>query len=219
MLDAGAEPSPEVLYLAASESRSDIVEVLTDVMDDVDASVGELGNALCAAACNEEGHTTLRVLLDRGGNVNWQGGKYGCALQAAAANCRAENVALLLRYGADANAQCGHYGNALTAVARHQTQFEELAGLLLEYEADIHAQGPGVYGNPLQTAVYRKSPHRVRFLLQRGASKTAAGRFGSALEIAQRYGDGSSSRSEEQAEEDILAMLTETEFVGFVTRN
>ena len=139
MLDAGADLNPDALYLAAVESRADIASVLADVMGDLDVNVGELGTALCAALCNENGHTTLRVLLERGSSVNWQGGRYGCALQAAVANYRLDNVRLLLRHSADADAQCGHYGNALTAAARHRTHFEEMAGLLLEYGADIDA--------------------------------------------------------------------------------
>lgn len=74
---------------------------------------------------------------------------------------------------------------------------------------NVDAQGPGGYGNPLQTAAYRKSPERVRFLLQRGLSREALGRFGTALEIAIRYGEARSS-AERQAEEDTLVMLTGT---------
>jgi hypothetical protein len=40
MLDAGVVPTPDALYLAADECRSDVVEVLADVMDDIDTAVG-----------------------------------------------------------------------------------------------------------------------------------------------------------------------------------
>ncbi|RMJ15462.1 hypothetical protein CDV36_004852 [Fusarium kuroshium] len=217
LLDLGVEPTPDALYLAAKEGHSDVVEVLADVMEDIDADVGWAGNALCTAACNIQGLNTIRVLLEKGADVNWQGGAYGCALQAATANYRLENVRLLLKHGADVNAQCGHYGNSLTAVARHYTHFTEMATLLLERGADIDAQGPGVYGNPLQTAVYMAHVENVRFLMRNGASATVQGRFGSALEIAQRRAFRFTPNPKD--EEDILAMLTEDEFVGYISYN
>ncbi|RSL74566.1 hypothetical protein CEP53_000140 [Fusarium sp. AF-6] len=217
LLDLGVEPTPDALYLAAKEGHSDVVEVLADVMEDIDADVGWAGNALCTAACNVQGLNTIRVLLEKGADVNWQGGAYGCALQAATANYRLENVRLLLKHGADVNAQCGHYGNALTAVARHYTHFTEMATLLLERGADIDAQGPGVYGNPLQTAVYMAHVENVRFLMRNGASATVQGRFGSALEIAQRR--AFQFTPDPKDEEDILAMLAEDEFVGYISHN
>ncbi|RSM16134.1 hypothetical protein CDV31_004597 [Fusarium ambrosium] len=215
LLDLGVEPTPDALYLAAKEGHSDVVEVLADVMEDIDADVGWAGNALCTAACNIQGLNTIRVLLEKGADVDWQGGAYGCALQAATANYRLENVRLLLKHGADVNAQCGHYGNSMTAVARHFTHFTEMATLLLERGADIDAQGPGVYGNPLQTAVYMAHVENVRFLMRNGASATVQGRFGSALEIAQRRAFRFTPNPKD--EEDILAMLTEDEFVGYIS--
>lgn len=184
LLDLNHTDSPEVLYLAAKENRSDVVELLIDCMVDIDVGVRVLGNALCAAALYETGHNSLRVLLEHGANVNWQGGKYGCALQAAAASYRFENVKLLLWYGADVNTQCGRYDNVLTAAARHRTHFLPMAKLFLEHGVDVDAQGPGKYGNALQTAVHRKHVRNVRYLLQNGASRTVKGRFGSAQMIA-----------------------------------
>lgn len=217
LLDIGVEPTPDALYLAARAGHSDVVEVLADVMEDIDADVGWAGNALCVAACNLQGLNTIRVLLEKGADVNWQGGAYGCPLQAAAANYRLENVKLLLKHGADVNAQCGHYGNSLTAVARHHTHFTEMATLLLERGADIDAQGPGVYGNPLQTAVWMQHIQNIRFLMRNGASPTVQGQFGSALEIAQRRAFRFSTNPRDEA--DILAMLTEDEIVGYITYN
>jgi ankyrin repeat protein len=211
MLDNGVKPTPHVLYLAADGCRSDVVEILVDIMEDIDSGVGWAGNALCAAACRADGHNTLRVLLEKGADINWQGGTYGCALQAATVNYRLENVKLLLMYGADVHAQCGHYGNALTAAARHRTSFEDMATLLLELGVDIDAQGPGVYGNALQTAVYKFHVPNVKFLLHHGANAKVQGRFGSAIDIARRNltKDGYIGNREEK--EEILFLLTEDE--------
>ena len=45
---------------------------------------GEYGNALQAAAQRCDSEATVRLLLDRGADVNAKSGKYGNALQAAA---------------------------------------------------------------------------------------------------------------------------------------
>jgi ankyrin repeat protein len=214
MLDAGVVPTPDALYLAADECRSDVVEVLADVMDDIDISVGWVGNALCAAACHTAGANTLRILLEKGADVNWQGGKYGCALQAATVNYRLENVKLLLKYGADVHAQCGHYGNALTAAARHRTYFKEMATIFLALGVDVDAQGPGKYGNALQTAVHRFHVPNVKFLLDHGANAKVQGQFGSAVDIARRNLAEEGYISSRAEKEEILFLLTEDEFDG-----
>jgi ankyrin repeat protein len=214
MLDAGVVPTPDALYLAAYECRSDVVEVLADVMDDIDTAVGWAGNALCAAACHTDGANTLRILLEKGADSNGQGGKYGCALQAATANCRLENVKLLLRYGADVHAQCGHYGDALTAAARYQTHFQGFATIFLDLGVDIDAQGPGDYGNALQTAVHRFHVPNVKFLMHHGANPKVQGRFGSAVDVVQRNLADERFVGNKAEKEEILFLLTEDEFDG-----
>jgi ankyrin repeat protein len=57
------------------------------------------------------------VLLERGADVNAQGGQYGNALQAASDSGHEEIVQVLLERGADVNAQGGLYGNALQAAS------------------------------------------------------------------------------------------------------
>lgn len=53
------------------------------------------------------------MLLERGADVNAQGGHYDSALQAASASGRGKMVQVLLGAGADVNAQGGRFGNAL----------------------------------------------------------------------------------------------------------
>ena len=57
------------------------------------------------------------LILERGADVNAQGGHYGNALQAASCNGHRGVVELLLERGADVNAQGGDYGNALQAAS------------------------------------------------------------------------------------------------------
>ncbi|KAF8479926.1 hypothetical protein JB92DRAFT_2682348, partial [Gautieria morchelliformis] len=62
----------------------------------------------------------VHLVLERGGDVNAQGGSYGNALQAAAtASYRGSKkvIRLLLHKGADVNAQGGEYGSALQAAS------------------------------------------------------------------------------------------------------
>jgi ankyrin repeat protein len=56
-------------------------------------------------------------LLEKGAEVNAQGGFYGNALQAASLRGHVEIVQRLLEEGAEVNAQGGRYGNALQAAS------------------------------------------------------------------------------------------------------
>jgi hypothetical protein len=60
---------------------------------------------------------SIRMLLEKGGDVNVQGGRHGNALQAASAEGHDQIVQRLLEKGADVNAQGGYYGNALYAAS------------------------------------------------------------------------------------------------------
>ena len=55
----------------------------------------------------------MELLLNKGADVNAQGGEYGNALQVASYRGHEAVVRLLLDKGADVNAQGGRYGNAL----------------------------------------------------------------------------------------------------------
>jgi hypothetical protein len=109
-----------------------------------------------------------QMLLDKGADVNAQGGQYGNALQAASVNGRKEVVTLLLEKGADVNAQGGLYGNALQAASANGRK--EVVTLLLEKGADVNAQG-GLYGNALRAASSRGHKEVVTLLQKQIASK------------------------------------------------
>jgi hypothetical protein len=115
----------------------------------------------------EHGHQRMvKLLLDKGADVNAQGGDYGNALQAASKGGREQIVKLLLDKGADVNAQGRRYGNALQAASKGG--HEQVVKLLLDKGADVNAQG-GVYGNALQAASQGGHEAVVKLLLDRGA--------------------------------------------------
>jgi ankyrin repeat protein len=59
----------------------------------------------------------VKMLLDKGADVNVQGGFYGNALQAASYGGHEQVVKMLLDRDADVNAQGGEYSNALYAAS------------------------------------------------------------------------------------------------------
>ncbi|KAH7065082.1 hypothetical protein B0J12DRAFT_24715 [Macrophomina phaseolina] len=124
----------------------------------------------------------VKLLVEKGADVNAQGGYYGNALQAASVRGHEQVVRLLLEKGADVNAQGGRYGNALQAasVGGHEQEVR----LLVEKGADVNAQG-GYYGNALQAASVEGHEQVVRLLLEKGADVNAqGGYYGNALQAA-----------------------------------
>ena len=116
-------------------------------------------------ACLNGLRAPARDLIDKGGDVNAQGGAYRNALQAALQGGHQDIVNLLLDKGADVNAQGGEYGNALQAASLRGHQ--GIVNLLLDKGADVNAQG-GKFGNALQAASERGHQDIVKVLQRRG---------------------------------------------------
>ena len=170
------------LMVAAESGNLVTPQVLLDQKALVGAREGNNRLALHLAAALRGSEVIVRLLLDRGADVNAQGGEYGHALQAAVSQKSEVIVRLLLDRGADINAQGGVYGNALQAAASYGS--EVIVRLLLDQGADINAQG-GEYGNALQAAAAKGSEVIVRHLLERGADINAqGGKYGNALQAA-----------------------------------
>ncbi|KAF7183007.1 hypothetical protein CNMCM7691_002751 [Aspergillus felis] len=123
-----------------------------------------------------------KILLEKGADVDAQGGLYGNALQAASYGGYDKIVQILLEKGANINAQGGEYENALQAASYRG--LERIIQILLEKEANVNAQG-GFYGNALHAASYRGHDSVVQILLQRGADINAqGGKYGNPLQAA-----------------------------------
>jgi ankyrin repeat protein len=131
----------------------------------------------------EKGASVLaRMLLDKGADVNTQGGYLGNALQVASARGYKDIATLLLDKGADVNAQGGIYSNAFQAALAQG--YKEIAMLLLDKGADVNAQG-GIHGNALQAALTQGYKEIATLLLDKGADVNAqGGHFGNALQAA-----------------------------------
>jgi len=176
------------LYYTASMGIFKLTSLIIDSGDDVnELSSAELyGTALQAAAYRGD-RGIVRLLLDKGADVDAQRGEYGNALQVAAYRGDRGIVQLLLDKGADVNAQGGHYGSALQAAAYMGQKY--IMQLLLDKGADSNAN-EGHYGNALQVAACKGDRGIVQLLLNKGADvNTQGGHYGSALQAAARGGD------------------------------
>ncbi|KAK1840600.1 Ankyrin repeat domain-containing protein 50-like protein 3 [Colletotrichum chrysophilum] len=136
---------------------------------------------------SSEGHDNIvRMLLDKGADVNAQGGRYGNALQAASFKGHDKIVQMLLDKDADVNAQGGDYVNALYIAS--EEGHDDIVQMLLNKGADVNAHG-GEYGNALQAASQGGHNNIVQMLLDKGADVNARGGvYGNALQAASEGG-------------------------------
>jgi hypothetical protein len=110
--------------------------------------------------------TITRLLLDKGAEVNAQGGRLRNALQAASAGGHEQVVKMLLDKDADVNAQGGFCGNALYAAS--DGGHEQVVKMLLDKGAEVNAQG-GLFGIARHAALYRGHKQVVKMLLDASA--------------------------------------------------
>ena len=106
---------------------------------------------------------SVKSILDKGANINAQGGRYGTALQVASKRGHHQVVQILLNRGADTNAQ-GDNALLKASIGGH----EKVVQMLLDNGADVNAQG-GHYGNALQAASIEGHIQVVQMLLDKGA--------------------------------------------------
>lgn len=119
-------------------------------------------------AVNEGDLEVFRLLLNRGANINAQGGHSGSAVSASA---RGHNTMLkeLLEHGADAA-----LGGSVALVSAARCANDEAISMLLDHGADLHCQ-EGVPGKALHVATRQGNVSTVKLLLDRGADINAFG--------------------------------------------
>ncbi|KAF8344777.1 ankyrin repeat-containing domain protein [Amanita rubescens] len=174
----------DALYVASIHGHITIVNKLLATLMDF-RNMQQHGNPLYAAT--QGGYNEIvKLLLDRGADVNAQGGIYGNALQAASERGRDEIAKLLLDKGAYVNAEGGHYKHALQAAS--QGGHNEIVKLLLNRGAYVNAKG-GHYGHALQAASQGGHDEIVKLLLDKGAYvNVQGGHYGNALQAASQGG-------------------------------
>ncbi|KAJ9493407.1 hypothetical protein H2202_011117 [Exophiala xenobiotica] len=109
---------------------------------------------------------TVKILLDKGADVNAQGGKFGNALQAASYGGHEQVVQVLLDQDADVNTHGGEYGNALQAAS--YGGHDQMVRLLLEKGAELETKETSGR-TPLSWAATNGHEAVVRLLLEKGA--------------------------------------------------
>ncbi|KAJ7440464.1 ankyrin repeat-containing domain protein [Mycena latifolia] len=180
--------NPSLLWLSAASNLIHIATHLVDQLVD-DTSID---SALSAAVFY--GYIEMAQLLIKkyGANVNFQGGFYGTALQAASDRGHKSVAQFLIEKGADVNAEGGYYGTALQAASLRG--HESIAQFLIEKGADVNAKG-GYYGTALQAASEGGHESVAQFLIEKGADVNAVGGYyGTALQAASEGGHESVAR-------------------------
>ena len=148
LLDKGAKPDlrrqndDTALELACEGGHKAIVELLIDCGSDVNLRrAGGYGFPLSAAS--ERGfYDIVCLLLQKGADVNNQGGHYRNALQAAASAGSEPIVRLLLDRGAHVNMQGGAFGDPLRAASIRG--HHAIVKILLEHGASIEVLTEGL---------------------------------------------------------------------------
>ncbi|KAF7510671.1 hypothetical protein GJ744_006037 [Endocarpon pusillum] len=175
----GRQLNPSLLHAACSAGLTQAVEHLLEV--------GIMPNSADEnMAASAEGHEQIvRLLIEKGANVNAQGGRCGSALQAASLHGYEQIVQLLIEKGANVNAQGGTYGSILQAAS--SGGHKQIVQLLIEKGANVNAQG-GTYGSALQAASSIGHEQIVQLLIEKGANVNAQGGWYSTALRAASFG-------------------------------
>jgi hypothetical protein len=124
----------------------------------------------------------VRLLLERGAEVNMESTHYDSPLQVASAGGHEAVVRLLLERGAEVNMESTYYGSPLQVASAGG--HEAVVRLLLERGAEANMKSTH-YGSPLQVASASGHEAVVRLLLEKGANLGAEdGKGASALDFA-----------------------------------
>lgn len=132
----------------------------------------------------EHGHQRMvKLLLDKGVNVNADKDFYDNALYAASRKGHKQIVKLLLDAGANVNTK-NRYDNTYTLYAASESGHEAVVKLLLEKGADVNAPGE-YFSNALQVALLNGHEQVVKLLLEKDADVNApGGYYGNAFHAA-----------------------------------
>ncbi|KAJ5549109.1 hypothetical protein N7513_006343 [Penicillium frequentans] len=186
--DRAVEDIPLPLYYIALLGLHDVLSALVanpgneaSISDAVHATGGKWSNALQAAASN--GHEkVVKILLDRGAEVNLRVGNTNPILEASSKGHQ-NVVQVLVDHGADVNCRGGRDGNALLMASTHG--HKEVVQILLDNGANANDPGEK-YWYALVAASRKGHENIVQNLLDHGADINAKdGLYGSSWDALQ----------------------------------
>lgn len=184
LLERGADVNSQTedhltpLHLASYGQKLESVRVLLDYGAKVDAhSHGwtPLLRVLAGFVISGDGVGVVRLLLERGADVNTQNKDHVTPLHLASYRQKLESVRMLLNLGANVNAEDSHQRTPLHRVLEGRFLTKDGFGvvqLLVEHGADVNKKDKD-YVTPLHFASYRPRPESVRVLLHHGANVNA----------------------------------------------
>lgn len=191
LLDYGADVNVQDGYIIDQAAGRGDTEVLSALLD---AGVLEenrqrfLDQSLQSAA-RWGSSQACTWLIKQGANVNYEGGAFGSALQAAVCESYRPRhdttlsiARLLLENGADVNLAGGEYGGALMAAICNTSG--DIVKMLVDSGANINARG-GELDSILQAVTRHASTSTIRWFLDLGTDPlTVGGKYGTALHAA-----------------------------------
>ena len=172
---------PLLFFTRKRNFGAEVLQVLVGRLGVVDQNRESFGHVLRFAA-NIGNLDAIRLLLNKGVDINSLDESDGSALQIAILNEMVEVIWLLLDKGADVNIKGGKYGCVLQAAAIKGSI--KVIQLLLDKGADVNIKG-GFYGCALQAAASTGSIKVVQLLLDKGADvNVKGGKYGNVLQAA-----------------------------------
>ncbi|KAJ5650642.1 uncharacterized protein N7484_004365 [Penicillium longicatenatum] len=186
--ERAVEDIPLPLYYTALLGLHDVLSALianlgdeASISDAVHATGGKWNNALLAAA--SQGHEkVVKILLDRGADVNLRVGGTNPILEASSKGHQSV-VQMLVDHGVDVNCRGGRDGNALLMASTYG--YKEVVQILLDNGADANDSGER-YCHALVAASSKGHDTIIQCLLDHGADINARdGLYGSSCDALQ----------------------------------
>lgn len=177
----------QALRLARVHGNKDIIAILEGQDIDPNSAADDYFGNILQEAVSYGNTFIVKTLLEKGADVNAEGGHYGTSLQASLVCDNPEVISLIMSYNPNVHSQSGKkYGNCLTAAASRGNL--QAVTILLSLGCDPNL-GAGDYGNPLHAAAYAGSSEVVYALLMHNADvNVRGGVYGTPLQAAAAKG-------------------------------
>ena len=177
LVEYGADALTVALYSAVAGHHVKVAAFLIDKGADFNAVVPNLGCSAWIYACDRGYLDMMRLLLNRGADLNAVDVKGESPLRAA--TLHPEALMMLLDHGADPNCIISNGSTALLVVASFQRS--QSLTVLLEHGADPNLAHAATGETPLMRAALKLRLDNVRLLLERGADVTPVNREGKSV--------------------------------------